>query len=216
MNRDIKLIIKAAGISFMGTLPLGTLNLYVANFTSHNDMQGAIGFSLAAVLVEMFVVRIALSLTRYLEGAKRYYRYFGILAVLVIASLSVSTLQAACKMEHFHAALPYIALNPVLTGLFLSIINPLHLPFWMGWTSVFKAKKILHNDTRSYNLFVIAIGIGTLSGFTLYGIAGRYLITFLGRWEILLNWIVGFTLLGTAVVLFYKVVFKNIPSKIST
>ena len=159
--------------------------------------------------MEMTLVRVALLAIKRLEALKRLLRVFGILTCLILLALAFSSLLAAYQMQMFRASLPFAALNPILSGLLLSLINPLHLPFWMGWTAVLKSKKLLDDRRRSYTTFIAAIGIGTSLAFCIYGTAGRFLIHLLGSRQVLLNWIVGIALLITALVQLYKTFFKK-------
>jgi hypothetical protein len=207
MNRNIKLVFSAMAISFMGSLPLGTLNVSVANYAFHHDIAGAIRFSLAAIVVEVLLVRIALVAVRWLERLRRFYPLFGLLTITTLVVLAFNALLGANNRHEF-GPLPFTTLAPEMAGLLFSVINPLHLPFWMGWTAVLKSRNVLNNESSSYNTFVIAIGVGTAGAFTIYAIAGRFLIGLLGRQQFLLNYLIGVSLLITASLLLYKMFFK--------
>ena len=209
MKGQAKLFFYAISISFLGTLPLGTLNLSVANFAFRHDLIGAVEFSIGAISVEMTLVRVALVAIKRLEALKSMFRVFSILTSLILLALAFSSLLAAYQMQMFRASLPFSTLNPILSGLLLSLINPLHLPFWMGWTAVLKSKKVLDDRRRSYSTFIFAIGTGTSLAFCIYGTIGRFLIHLLGSREVLLNWIVGIVLLITALAQLYKTFFKK-------
>jgi hypothetical protein len=56
---------------------------------------------------------------------------------------------------------------------------------------------------------VLAIGLGTGAAFFLYGFAGGFLIQELGGRQVLLNWLVGVTLLVTAGWQIYKAFYKK-------
>jgi hypothetical protein len=204
MKASAKLFGWAITISFMGTLPLGTLNLSVANYAFRHAISGAVGFSVAAIAVEMILVRVALVAIRRLERLTHFYKVFNILTCGILLFLAFSSLLAAWQMQTFRAGLPVSFLHPVLAGLILSLTNPLHLPFWMGWTAVLRSRKILDDRRKSYNIFILAIGAGTAAAFCLYGFAGGYLIGLLGRQQVLLNWAVGVALLVTALAQLYK------------
>jgi threonine/homoserine/homoserine lactone efflux protein len=60
MVKHLKLYITAFTISFVGALPIGTLNTNVANYALNNNFKGAFLFGLGAVLVEVGLVRLAL------------------------------------------------------------------------------------------------------------------------------------------------------------
>ncbi|GGB12583.1 LysE family transporter [Puia dinghuensis] len=209
MKEKIMLFCWAMAISFVGTLPLGTLNLSVANYAFRHDASGAIGFSVAAISVEMLLVRVALVAIKRLERLTNFFRVFGILTSIILLILAFNSLVAAWQMQTFRAGLPFTLLNPMISGFLLSLTNPLHLPFWLGWTAFLRSKKILTDRSGSYNLYIIAIGAGTSAAFCIYGLAGGYLIQLLGSKQVLLNWIVGIALLITAVGQMRNTFFKK-------
>ena len=206
-----RLFFYAASISFLGGLPLGTLNLSVAGFAYRHDLTSALGFSIAAISVEIILVRAALVAIKRLEAFKRLFRVLGILSCLILLAFGFGSLLAAYQMQLFRPGIPFSTLNPILSGFFLSLINPLHLPFWMGWTAVLKSKAILDDRPTSCNTFIIAIGTGTALAFLIYGTLGRFLINLLGSREVLLNWIVGMALVLTALLQLYKGKFGILP-----
>jgi len=206
ISDKIRLGTTATGISFLGTLPLGTLNISVANLVFNHNTEGAIGFAFAAAVVEMVAVRLALMVVDRLHILKNYYWLFRLLSVVILLVLSVTTFVSASETEQFSVAFPLTDKHPFIAGLTLSALNPLHIPFWMGWTAVLKSRGILSNNKRSYNLFVVAIGTGTMIAFSLYGLAGGFLIQLLRHWQSVLNWILGVILLLTAVAQLYKAV----------
>jgi hypothetical protein len=214
MSGRIRLFAWATSISFLGTLPLGTLNLSVANYSFRNDATGAISFAVAAIAVEMGLVRLALMAIRRLERLTNFLRIFNLVSSGVLLFLAFSSLLAALEMQTFRATLPLSFLSPVASGFVLSLTNPLHLPFWMGWTTMLRSKKILDDRPGAYATFISAIGLGTGAAFCLYGFAGGYLIRLLGNRQVLLNWIVGIALLITALVQLYKIFFKASKSGI--
>ena len=210
MKEVTKLFGWALSISFLGTLPLGTLNLSVANYGFRHDWSGAIGFSVAAIFVEMMIVRVALVAIRRLERFTPFFRVFNILTCGILLFLAFNSLLAAWQMETFRATVPFSFLNPWLSGFVLSLTNPLHLPFWMGWTAVLRSKNILGDQPRMHNAFITAIGLGTAAAFSIYALSGGYLIQLLGSRQVLLNWVVGIALLITAFVHIYKTFLRKV------
>lgn len=204
-----KLFGVALSISFLGTLPLGTLNLSVANYAFARNWWGAGGFSLAAIAVEMALVRVAMVAIRRLERLTYFLRVFHLLSCGVLLFLASNSLLAAWQMETFRATVPFPLVNPWLSGFVLSLTNPLHLPFWMGWTAILRSKNILGDQRGHYPTFIVAIGLGTAAAFCIYALAGGYLIRLLGSRQVLLNWVVGIALLTSAAVQIYKTFFRR-------
>lgn len=208
MSEGIKLVLWALTISFVGSLPFGTLNLSVMNYVSHHDQAGAMYFSIAAIAVEMIIVRYALIALGKMEKLKRFYKLFSLLACLVLLAIAVNTLATARTTEPTDIDLPVIDFHPLVAGFLLSIANPLHLPFWLGWTAVLRAKSILQDSRAAHNTFVVSIGVGTALAFMVYGVAGHYATDALGRYQHWLNGIMGIALLLLALVQLYKTFFR--------
>src|SRR4051812_34573901 len=97
----IKLFFCASGISFMGSLPIGTLNTSAATIAINKGMYGAMQFSAGAILVEMIVVRIALFAVKKTAGV--FFKWFSLLCAIVVILIGVTSLIGA-----FHAQ------NPIL------------------------------------------------------------------------------------------------------
>src|ERR1700722_7767055 len=200
INRSIRLFFWAFFISFTGSLPVGTLNVSVADLSINMGGAAALQFGIGAMLVEVLVVRIALVTIRKLEGLHRLLWFFKILTCTIILFVAVISLEAAWHMRKPGVAIPFAGHMPFVSGLLLSLINPLHLPFWMGWTAALKSRKMLTDSKRDYNLFVLAIGAGTSLAFFAYGVVGTLLIMFLRMNQNIFNWLVGLALLVTGLV----------------
>jgi len=217
MNRLIRLFITAFGISFLGSLPLGTLNVTVSELVVTNRTAGAIRFGVAAIAVEITLVRIALAAVEWLTGLRRYFNLFRLMAILALLAVSGFSLRAAWNRDMFQAsAIPLTSLHPFAAGLLLSALNPLHLPFWMGWSAILRSKGLLGSNPVEYNLFITGIGLGTALAFIGYGWAGEYLQGHLRGDQPLIDALVGFTLLGTALVQGYKLLSAYKPSAASS
>jgi threonine/homoserine/homoserine lactone efflux protein len=205
MNRISNLFLYTLGVSFLGSMPLGTLNVSITNFIVQKGVMPALLFGLGAILVELLLVRLAIEGVKRLEGVKRYVAFLHWIAVAVLFFFAAAAIIAALQMKRFGATVLLLNERPFVSGLILSALNPLHLPFWLSWTAAFKAKGILHSSHREYNVYVAAIGIGTAAAFMVYGWLGTALILLLNEKQFLLNWLVGLTLFATAVLQVRKI-----------
>jgi threonine/homoserine/homoserine lactone efflux protein len=79
---------------------------------------------------------------------KRLYKFFSALTSIVLFLFAWISFRAAFEMHKFETALPFTAQRPFLSGVSLSLINPLHLPFWLGWTAVLKSEKYFGTQNR--------------------------------------------------------------------
>jgi len=188
-------------ISFSGSLPIGTLNVSVANLIINQGLFASVQFAAAAILAEVLVVRIALTAVKKLNS---FSRFFHIISILIVFLLAFISLRAAFQMQHPGDVLPFTGQWPFVAGFFISILNPLHLPFWMGWTAALRSKEVLQDSAAAYNIYVMAIGTGTALAFFVYGLAGNLLIPVLYTQGNLLNWAMGIALLTMGLFQLYK------------
>lgn len=213
MSKSFKLFSVAFGISFIGALPIGTLNTNVADYALNSNFIGAAEFGAAAILVEVVLVRLALVLLDKLAHLKKLFQVLSAIMCVVLLFLAYKTLKAAFHMMNFQDSLPFVSIQPFYSGLALSLINPLHLPFWTAWTAVLKNRKVLTDDRGAYNVYIAAIGTGTCMAFIIYGLAGNFLMNTLKAQHNLINWILGLTLLVTGLVQAYKLIVKHAVKK---
>ncbi len=211
--KHFRLFFVVFGISFIGSVPIGTLNASIANYALQNKFMDAFEFGLAAILVEVVLVRVALIVVDKLFLLKKLFKVLSAIMCLAILLLSFKSLEAAFHMRNFQDTLPFVSMHPFYSGLALSMLNPLHLPFWLGWTAVLKTRNILIHNAMAYNVYILGIGIGSASAFILYGFAGNFLMNVLKAQHNLINWLLGCTLLFTGLVQLYKIITNEFKRK---
>ena len=183
MRRRQKLFLSVLGISYAGSLPPGVLNTGVVGLAAGAGAAAAAWFGLGAIIAEMMIVRIAHAGIGAWTGAARidgqgrsgwswWLRWLGVGISLVVMTLTIL---------HFRkmAGAPSYGQYPFFGGMLLSVLNPLHLPFWLGWTAVLRGRKLLADARIEYNLFSAAIGAGTALAFLTYGFAGQLILQLL-------------------------------------
>jgi len=84
MNAFITIFCAGLFISFMGALPLGTLNVLAAQMAVDEGISPAIWFSLGALLVEMTYVRLSLVAMDRIRRRKKLVRVLEGLTVIII------------------------------------------------------------------------------------------------------------------------------------
>lgn len=144
---------------------------------------------------------------RWLEKMKRVSTWGGVLACVIVLLLAVISLKGASHRGG--GAVSLWGDRPLLSGLLLSLLNPLHLPFWIGWIAVLRSRGVLGNTVVEGNVFVCALGLGTALAFIVYGSAGHFFIGWLQVNKALLNWLIALTLLVTGLLQLYRILFVN-------
>ena len=196
-------------VSFLGSLPLGTLNVAAMQISVQESIHNAILFSLGSLTVEMIYVRISLVGINWVRRQKKLFRYMEWITVAIVLALAIGSFAAAMKP---HAAKNVVLnnnINRYALGVMLSAINPVQIPFWFGWSTVLFTKNILKPKNSFYNLYIIGIGIGTLLGNFVFIFGGKWIVTMLNGNQNLLNWIIGGIFTVTAVIFLIKILMHK-------
>lgn len=135
MNKLIGIGLIGLLISFLGLLPLGTLNITAFQIAVFQDVPSALWFALAVVLIGFLMARITLKWFVTIDLRNKISFYTMPIAAFILLYLSVSNFMSISEESMLDASLHLI---PMLKSLFvlellLSILNPMHIPFWMGY-----------------------------------------------------------------------------------
>src|SRR5450755_57470 len=148
-------------ISFLGTLPLSTLDVAAMQISSQEGIAKAMYFSLGTLFTEMIYVRISLVGIKRILRQKKLFRWMEWITFILILVFAAGSFYAANQQLHAENVLLNNTFNRFLLGMFMSSITFMHFPFWFGWSSILFAKKILHPNRSHYNIYILAIGTGT-------------------------------------------------------
>ncbi|MEX0314582.1 LysE family transporter [Flagellimonas sp. 2504JD4-2] len=215
MNKYAKIGFSGLLVSFLGALPLGTLNITAFDIAASQSLVSAMWFAAAVVLVELIVVRLTLFGNERLQFGEKLSYYlipFGIILLLYLAIKSFMASSQISEMGSSVHLLPQISSAFVL-GFLLSALNPLHIPFWMTWNKVLASKGILETSKKSYSLYILGIGVGSLMGLGLFIFAGKYIFTNYESYSMLTNLLMGLLYLGFSIYLMFLLVKKRLKLK---
>jgi threonine/homoserine/homoserine lactone efflux protein len=193
-------------ISFLGTLPLGTLNVSAMQISVSDGIRPAIYFASGALLVEIIYVRLSLVAMNWVRHQRRLLFALEWITLFVLAALSISSFYAALQ--------PVLTRNPILSntvhrfwlGVMMSAVNPVQIPFWFGWSTILFTKNILLPKESNYLTYIAGIGLGTLAGNCLFIFGGKLLVSKLNTNQHLLQIIIGCVFGFTALIQFWKMI----------
>lgn len=200
-------------VSFLGSLPLGTLNVAAMQISVQENVRNAIFFSLGSLTVEMIYVRISLVGINWIRQQKHIFKWMEWITVAIVVALAIGSFIAATKPHHAKNVMLNNNINRYLLGAMLSAINPVQIPFWFGWSTVLFNKNILKPRNDFYNIYIVAIGLGTLLANAVFIFGGKYLVEKLNASGNLLNWIIGGIFALTAIILVIKILLHKDAAK---
>ena len=206
MNKLVKIFTWGLVISFLGSLPLGTLNVAAMQIGIQESIKDAIWFSFGSLLVEMVYVRISLVGIDWVRKQEKLMKVMEWVTLAIIIALAVGSFVAASKGGG--TAKNIMLQNNMhrfLLGMFMCAINPVQIPFWFGWSTVLFTKKILEPKHSQYNSYIVGIGIGTLAGNCVFIFGGKWMVQRIANAQQYLNWVIGGIFALTALIQFIKI-----------
>jgi threonine/homoserine/homoserine lactone efflux protein len=172
-----KIFFWGALISFVGSLPPGTMNIVATQITAQQGYRAGTLYSIGSMLAEVIIVRLALGGMKRLMSCRQIFHFLDIVTAILLLLMTIGCFVAAVQMNDFVHILPKSSWHPFWVGLFISAVNPLHLPFWLGWTTLMMNKGIVTPQAKSLNVYVLGISFGTMLGFLTFIYGGYYLMT---------------------------------------
>ena len=196
-------------VSFLGSLPLGTLNVAAMQISVQESIRDAIYFSLGSLLTEMIYVRVSLVGINWVRKQKALFKWLEWITLGIVVALAVGSFIAATKEHHAKNVFLNNNMHRFLLGLSMSAVSPMQIPFWFGWSTVLFTKKILLPKNSFYNLYIVGIGLGTLMGNCVFIFGGKYIVEKLNTNQNILNWVIGGIFAVTAIIQLWRILKKK-------
>jgi len=121
-------------ISFLGSIPLGYLNLFGLEIYSKSGLHDLVFFLFGVILVEAFVIYFTLLFAKQLISNKKLMKiidFFSVGFMFVLAiGFYLNFNQIAKSNYTLHN---YLVYPPFIIGTVLNGFNFLQLPFWASW-----------------------------------------------------------------------------------
>jgi threonine/homoserine/homoserine lactone efflux protein len=192
-------------VSFIGSLPLGTLNVAAMQISIASGVQAALLFSLGSLLAEMIYVRLSLVAMDWLRKQAKLLRVFDFLTFLLLLVLAASNFYTAFTENGQSRNLILDSSLPKLfLGFLMSAINPVQIPFWFGWSTVLFSRGLLEANNAQYNVYIIGIGAGTLLGNSIFIFGGQLVASAIRDNQSMVSLVIGSIFLITAFWQLYK------------
>ena len=194
-------------ISFLGSLPLGTLNVAAMQIGIQESIANAMYFSFGSLLVEMIYVRISLVGIDWVRKQEKLMKAMEWITLVIIIALAAGSFIAAMRDGATEKnVILQNNMHRFLLGMVMCAINPVQIPFWFGWSTVLFSKKILEPRQSHYNIYITGIGLGTLAGNAVFIFGGKWLVERIANSQEYLNWVIGSIFAITAIIQAIKMI----------
>ncbi len=206
---NIKNIFVGFLISFIGSIPLGYLNVVGFEIYKKLGLQPTFFYLFGVVIIEFLVVYFSLIFAKKLAENKKLTRFiegFSVLFMFVLAGIFYCSANAS---NGFSNTFSY---SQFVLGIVLSCLNFIQIPFWTGWNVyLLNGNYIEISNTRKY-FYVIGTTLGTFSGMLVLILSLHYFasnVDFIAKY--LLKIIIPVVFLGLGIfqgIQFYKKYLK--------
>lgn len=209
MPKLLRICLTGMLISFLGSLPLGTLNVAAMQISVSKGLLPAFLFSSGSLAAEVVYVRLSLIAMDWVRRQHKLFKALEWVTLLIVLGLAASSFYAALHPELDESPVLNTTLPMFVFGFLMSLVNPVQIPFWFGWSTVLFTKKILLPKNSHYNIYILGIGLGTLMGNCVFIFGGQLIADKINNNQHILNYVIGGIFTLTAIVQIWKMVKKK-------
>lgn len=152
-------------VSFIGSLPLGYLNIVGYEVLQQFGLNATVGYLLGVISIECVVIYLTLIFAKQLMNNHKLMRFIEGFSVLFMFLLAFVFYSSATQNASETTVLDqYIDYSPFGVGLLLSSLNFIQIPFWTGWNLYLLNNKFIEIAKARKYFYVIGTLLGTFFG----------------------------------------------------
>ncbi|MEM8895234.1 MAG: LysE family transporter [Bacteroidota bacterium] len=201
MSNVLAVLIIALVVSYIGSIPPGTLNLTVIQLGIKGHRSAALSFAVASALVEFFYAGAAVLAQQYFMSNPDLARHFELITAVVLFIIGVINLTYRKKGEESKISIS--GKSGFWQGFALSCVNPMAIPFWLTVTAALQSAGWITITSFNLVFYLLGISLGTLLLLWQAGLFGQRL-TVLQSKPFLMYRLPGFVLLSLSAYTFYN------------
>ena len=152
-------------VSFIGSIPLGYLNVVGFELYKRLGLNPTIFYLLGVILIESFVIFLTLIFAKKIVNKSKFIKIiegFSIVFMFVLAYIFYSSGSEPKSIALFDEI--YLDTTPFVLGIFLSCTNFIQIPFWTSWNLyLLNGNYIEISNYRKY-FYVFGTIFGTFLG----------------------------------------------------
>jgi threonine/homoserine/homoserine lactone efflux protein len=195
MNYIFINFLAGAVVSFLGSIPVGILNITIVHIALQKGLKPAFYFALSCALVELGYSYIAILLMKAVFNWQEQEIIFHIVSIMVLMGAGVYYLRKkpSQRKEQNMAKAFY-------QGLILSIINVVAIPFWLVYTTLLTTHAWVKLETGiSIAGYILGISLGTLLSLLSFALFSHKINQRFMLEGVIVNRIIGLVLIATSV-----------------
>jgi threonine/homoserine/homoserine lactone efflux protein len=179
-------------VSFLASLPPGITNIVTVRLSMTGDYMNASLFALGIMTAEIIYAKFCSTLMNHMFRSQFIVRIFQGVVLLILTAMAILSFIASARERTYDTG-DLVAGNfpPFVFGFLLMAINPVQIPFWLGWTTILLEKKILDSNQHGQLSYLLGIGLGSLLASIIFITLGSFLLSWVAVGERALHFIFG-------------------------
>ena len=152
-------------VSFMGSIPLGYLNVIGFQLYQYSGIKSLIPFLLGVMTIEGIVIYGTLVFADQLMRNKKLLKYieaFSVVFMFVLAFTFYTGAQHPKVQQHLFEK--YMKYSPYIIGILLASFNFIQLPFWTGWNLYVLNDRYIKIENGMKFTYIAGTLLGTFAG----------------------------------------------------
>lgn len=162
---NLKNILVGFVISFLGSVPLGYLNIVGYEVYKKSGPDATVFYLLGVIVVEFFVIYFTLAFANRLIKNTRLIKFieaFSVVFMFLLAYVFYSSADPGIARQTLLGQ--YIGYSPFMVGIILSCLNFINIPFWTSWNLYLLNEKHIQIAGQGRYVFVLGTLLGTFAG----------------------------------------------------
>ena len=155
----ISIFLIAAGVSYAGSIPPGSINMTVMQYAISGRKMAALSFALAASVVEFGYAIIAVQFQMFLSENTEIGFWFKVISGSVLVILGMYNLLKKVSIKD--VPIKGEKRGAFLKGTLVALANPLAIPFWLWVTLYLDSMGWIRLDDSNFLIYVAGVSIGT-------------------------------------------------------
>lgn len=201
----IQTFIVAFLVSYVGSIPPGTINVSVMQLAILNKRRAAIFLALAASCVEFIYSGVTVQFHLYLNQNEVIADYFRIITSVALIVLGLSNIFSKSTSATVKVNTEVTGRHGFVKGLILGFLNPMTIPFWLAITTYLENDNLINVEGFGFWLYLIGLASGTFFLLLTVNSLGKR-FTRIADNHFLVHKVPGFILLGLGIYFLLKLV----------
>ena len=159
----LKNIVVGFLISFVGSIPLGYLNIIGYEIYIKKGLDSTIQYLFGVVIIEAIVIFSTLIFANILTQKKQWMKRIELFTIVFLLILA-SSFFLNQDNSNVNSKSIYTSYYPFITGIILSCLNFIQIPFWTGWNLYLINNKYITIEKAQKFFYLFGTLIGTFFG----------------------------------------------------